>query len=157
MFGTLASKSIAGSADGVVERPASEIFKFIAPGFFENYTKWCPEVVKLESLSETPVQQSSRGKQLTLDRGVETESSFEVSEYVSDEKFVITGLTDPFTSSYQIVPLGPDKCRLVFSFEIKEIDLLMRPFQKLIKRALEEGASRTVGNIKFLLENPQPA
>ena len=157
MFGFISQKNIAVTANGIVEKPAEEIFGFIAPRFFENYAKWCPEVIEIECLSEAPVHQNSRGRQVTSDHGVETESDFEVSEFISNEKFAIAGIHEPFTSSYEITPLGPDMCRLAFSFEIKELDIVMRPFQKLIKIALQEGAARTVENIKQLLEHPQPA
>ena len=157
MFGFISQKNIAVTADGIVQRPAAEIFGFIAPHFFDNYAKWCPEVIEIESLSEEPVHQHSRGRQVTRDHGVDTESDFEVSEFISNEKFAISGIHEPFTTSYQITPLGPDMCRLAFSFEIKELDIVMRPFQKLIRSALQEGASRTVENIKRLLEHPQPA
>ncbi len=157
MLGFISQKQVAVTADGIVERSAAEIFGFIAPRFFENYAKWCPEVIEIECLSESPVHQSTRGRQVTRDHGVDTESDFEVSEFISNEKFAISGIHEPFITSYQITPLGPDMCRLAFSFEIKELDIVMRPFQKLIRSALQEGAARTVENIKQLLEHPQPA
>ena len=45
MFGFISQKNIAVTANGIVEKPAEEIFGFIAPRFFENYAKWCPEVI----------------------------------------------------------------------------------------------------------------
>ena len=62
MFGFISQKNIAVTANGIVEKPAAEIFGFIAPHFFENYAKWCPEVIEIECLSEAPVHQNSRGR-----------------------------------------------------------------------------------------------
>jgi hypothetical protein len=42
--------------------------------------------------------------------------------------------------------------RLTFTFELRRIDLIMRPFEKLIRTAVQEGAERTVRNLKRLIE-----
>jgi hypothetical protein len=48
---------------------------------------------------------------------------------------------------------GRDCTELEFCFEITELELFMRPFEKLIRMAIEEGAETTVTNIKNLLAN----
>ena len=45
-----------------------------------------------------------------------------------------------------------DQTRLTFVFELTRLDFFMRPFEKLIRVAVQEGAQRTVRNIKGLLE-----
>jgi hypothetical protein len=75
-----------------------------------------------------------------------------VSQFTPATKFEIKGITEPFRSSYELTPEGPNKTRIAFTFELQEIDLMMRPFQKLIKTALQDGAIQTVENIKNLLE-----
>jgi len=40
---------------------------------------------------------------------------------------------------------------LTFRFELTEIEVFMRPFQKLIRTAIEDGAENTVENIKNLI------
>jgi hypothetical protein len=42
--------------------------------------------------------------------------------------------------------------RLTFIFELTEIQLFMRPFEKLIRVVVQEGAERTVRNLKRLTE-----
>jgi hypothetical protein len=41
---------------------------------------------------------------------------------------------------------------LVFTFELTEIQMVMRPFEKLIRVVIQEGAERTVRNLKRLTE-----
>lgn len=41
--------------------------------------------------------------------------------------------------------------KLTYRFELLEIEIFMRPFAKLIRVAIEEGAENIVGNIKELL------
>ena len=40
---------------------------------------------------------------------------------------------------------------MTFRFELLELEIFMRPFEKLIRSAIEEGAENTVENIKNLV------
>jgi len=42
--------------------------------------------------------------------------------------------------------------KLTFRFELLELEMFMRPFQKLIRYAIEDGAESTVENIKNLID-----
>jgi hypothetical protein len=46
---------------------------------------------------------------------------------------------------------------LVFTFELTEIQMVMRPFEKLIRVVIQEGAERTVRNLKRLTEAARQA
>jgi hypothetical protein len=45
----------------------------------------------------------------------------------------------------------PQSTRLTFRFELLEVEVFMRPFQKLIRSAIEDGAENTVETIKNLI------
>jgi len=152
MLGIAASKPVLGQAEDVVSCPISRAYEYIGLKFFENYPKWCPQVVALEQLSPPPVQKGTRGRQVTRDRGIDSESTFEVSDFTPSARFAIDGLSEPFRSSYEFRTERDGVTRIVFTFELKELDLVMRPFQKLIRNALQEGAVQTIENIKQLLE-----
>ncbi len=51
-------------------------------------------------------------------------------------------------------PADDQRTKIAFSFELEELDLTMRPFQKLIRAALQEGAAQTMEDLKSLLEGP---
>lgn len=152
MLGIAASKPVLGQAEDVVSCPISRAYEYIGLKFFENYPNWCPQVVALEQLSPPPVQKGTRGRQVTRDRGIDSESTFEVSDFTPSARFAIDGLSEPFRSSYEFRTERDGVTRIVFTFELKELDLVMRPFQKLIRNALQEGAVQTIENIKQLLE-----
>ena len=152
MLGMGASKPVSGQADDIVNCSISVAYDMIGNNFFENYPKWCPQVVDLEQVSPPPIQPGTIGRQVTRDRGIDSESTFEVSEFTPATKFEIKGITEPFRSAYELTSEGPNKTRIAFTFELQEIDLMMRPFQKLIKTALQDGAIQTIENIKNLLE-----
>jgi hypothetical protein len=62
------------------------------------------------------------------------------------------GLTEPYVHSYLLESDDENKStRLTFRFELTEIEVFMRPFQKLIRAAIEDGAENTVENIKNLI------
>ena len=124
MLGIGGSKPVAGTAEDVVECPISKAYDFIGLGFFENYTKWCPQVVELEQLSPPPVQKGAKGRQVTRDRGIDSESTFEVVEFMPTESFEIAGLSEPFRSSYALRSEANGATHIAFTFEIKEIDLV---------------------------------
>jgi hypothetical protein len=148
-----ASKPVAGQADDVVNCSITKAFDLIGHHFFDNYPRWCPQIVDLEQTSSPPIQPGSEGRQVTRDRGIDSESTFLVSEFSPATKLEIKGVSEPFRSAYELTSEGPDKTRIAFTFELLEIDLMMRPFQKLIKTALQDGAIQSVENIKNLLED----
>lgn len=152
MLGIGGAKAVAGQADDVIKCSRSEVYDYIGRRFFENYRKWCPQVVELEELSAPPVHLGSQGRQVTRDRGIDSESTFEVSQFDPTGKFEVQGVSEPFRSTYELSSEGDDATRLLFTFELQQLDLAMRPFQKLIAVALREGAMQTVDNIKALLE-----
>lgn len=151
MLGIGGTKPVAGQAEELIACPASKAYEIIGYQFFENYQKWCPQVVELEQLTLPPIGVGAKGRQVTRDRGIDSESVFEVSQFAPREVFEISGTSEPFRSSYEFKEEN-GATRVVFTFELKEIELVMRPFQKLIRTALQDGAIQTIENIKRLLE-----
>ena len=64
------------------------------------------------------------------------------------------GISDPYRCIYELRDdASPGSANLVFTFELLEIQTLMRPFEQLIRSAVQDGAERTVRNIKRLVES----
>ena len=146
------SKPVAGEASIEINKSIHEAFSFIGEHFYENYPKWALEVVELEPLDGIKVFVGAKAKQVREDSGTKTESIFEITDYQPAIKFIFKGLTEPYTHSY-LLESSEEKqsTRLTFRFELAEIEVFMRPFQKLIRSAIEEGAENTVENIKNLI------
>ncbi len=92
-------------------------------------------------------------RQVTVERGIRAESTFEIASFGPPKLLGIKGISEPFKSVYQFEEQTAASTQLAFSFEIEERDLFIRPFEALIRATLQEGAQRTVENIKQLLEN----
>jgi hypothetical protein len=152
MLGLRAAEGLRGAAEEVIGCAQRTAFTFIGFGFFENYPKWCPQVVELEPLSAEPLETGPMARQVTFERGIKSESTFRISAFQPTSLIAIAGVSERFTSSYALEPADGGRTKIVFSFELEELDLAMRPFQKLIRAAIQEGAAQTVENLKTLLE-----
>ncbi len=142
---------VRAQASTLIERPAEQVFNFVAIDFIRNYQRWSPEVVHLEPLSQGPVGIGTTCRQVRIDQGRRTESTFRVSRFESGKRIDFEGTSNPFRVSYQLDPVA-DKTRLTFTFELSRLDLFMRPFEKLIRIAVQQGSERVVWNIKRLTE-----
>jgi hypothetical protein len=145
------SKPVAGKASVEIDKPIQEVFEFVGVKFFDNYRKWAPEVTELEPLTNQEISEGVRAQQVRVDQGQKVESVFEVTEFVRPIKVTLVGITQPYRNTYEFCMSGAQLTGLEYKFELLELDLLMRPFEKLIRMAIEEGAENTVANIKNLL------
>lgn len=148
-----APKPIVASAGDAVNCPITSAFDYVGYGYFQNCPSWCPQIVELESLSGAGIHAGSVGRQVTFDRGIRSESTFEVAQFLPLQKLEIKGITEPYRSCYEFSEEAEATTRLAFTFELKSIEIAMRPFQKLISVALQEGAEQTIENLKRLLED----
>lgn len=155
-----------------IRRPPAAVFRFIAEDFMRNYPRWSPEVRELRLLSQGPMQVGTLARQVRVDQGRRTESTFRVTrmqppaDHPSADALNGHGQlrfegNSPasFVVDYRFEP-DAAHTRLVFTFEIPRLDLMLKPFEKLIRIAVQDGASRTVRNLKSLVESdsaPAPA
>lgn len=146
------SKPVAGEASIDIDKPRQEVFSFVGEHFFDNYPKWAVEVVDFEPLDGKQVFIGAKARQVRKDNDAEVESVFTITDYQPYIKLVFQGLSDPYKHSYLIESCETDRpTRLTFRFELLELEVFMRPFEKLIRYAIEEGAENTVNNIKNLV------
>ncbi|MBS3963749.1 MAG: hypothetical protein KGZ80_04485 [Methylomonas sp.] len=149
------NKPVSGEATIEIVQPVNEVFWFVGDQFFINYPKWAVEVNQFEPLDGNSVFIGARAKQVRDDNGSNVESIFEITEFLSEEILIFKGITAPYKHSYLFeVFEQKSPTKLTFRFELLELEVFMRPFAKLIRSAIEEGAENTVENIKSLIETP---
>jgi hypothetical protein len=146
----------AGRASVVVPQPVETVFDFVARDFFANYQRWCTQVVELEPRGPVPVRPGVKARQVTLERGMRSETTFAVTEVEPRHRLVLEGDSAHFRSTYQFEKRSETETQVNFCFEMCDLDLSMRPFAKLIATALQEGAEQTVENIRTLLAEDAP-
>lgn len=146
------TKPVVGEASIDIDKSIEQVFDFIGENFFDNYQKWALEVVDFEPLNGKQVFVGARAKQVRMENGVEVESVFEIIDFKPSIKIIFQGVTAPYKQCFLLESsIQENPTRLTFRFELLELEFFMRPFQKLIRIAIEDGAENTVENIKNLL------
>lgn len=145
---------ISASSKITIGRPVEKVYDFVVTDFFTNYPRWSPEVVELEPIGEKQIALGARGRQIRVDQGRRSETRFEITELISQKRAVFDGdLQAKFAIRYNFEAKSEQECVLFFEFELKKLDFFMMPFQKLIRLAIQDGADRTIRNIKRLIES----
>ncbi len=142
---------IIAKAEALVFQTVGPVFRFVAHDFLVNYPRWSPEVIDLQALSSGPIETGFQARQVRVDQGHKTESIFEVAELVALKRVSFKGVTAPYCSIYEFEDRR-SATQLSFTFELHEVEPRMRPFEKLIRLALQDGAKKTVRKLKLLIE-----
>ncbi len=156
------TKPVVGRSSVIIRKSAEEVFRFIGEDFFENYPKWSPEVKNLKALSDGPVKVGTLARQVRVDFGRRSESDFRVLEFQKYRRFVCAGVghvgdvlrLSAFRCAYDltVAPFSESCTRVAFTFEIPELDFMMRPFERLVRVIIQQGAEHSLRNIKGLIE-----
>lgn len=154
MFGLYKDTPVVGKANTLVKSSCKTIFSFVGANFIKNYPRWSPEVVDLESLTDGSVKVGTMCRQVRVDQGKRSESTFKVTIFQPGKRICFEGISNPYRCDYV---LESDKTastsNVSFTFELLSLELFMRPFEKLIRIAVQEGTEKTVINIKKLVES----
>lgn len=152
MFAFDLSKPLIGKADIGIDKTVADVFDYVGVHFFDNYPKWALEVVEFEVLQEHRIGVGSRAKQVRIEQGQKVESMFEITEFVPLQTLALESVSQEFREVYTFEEDdGIDSTRLEISFELLHVDFFMRPFEKLIRVAIEEGLQNSLENIQTLL------
>ena len=136
-----------------IDRPVTTVYDFVVVRFFDNYPRWSPEVVELQAIGTRAIDVGTRGRQVRIDQGRRSETTFTVTHLEPVRSMQVDGEHDArFSIRYRFEPAGEAASHLRFEFALTRLDLFMRPFEKLIRLAIQDGSERTVRNIKGLVE-----
>lgn len=138
-----------------IQRSPEVVYRFMAENFVRNYPRWSPELRELQLRTEGPLRVGSIVRQVRVDQGRRSESIFRITKMVPGRRLSFEGRPPEFLVDYRFVPDDEGCTRLTFIFELRRLDLMMRPFEKLIRRAVQDGGKRTVHTLKQLIESDQ--
>jgi hypothetical protein len=157
MFNLGPADPVVGKKSILVKSSAAEVFKFIGDDLFRNYPRWSPEVQELECLTDGPVKLGTMARQVRVDHGQRSESKFRITIYEPSRRLAFAGVGEPYRCLYELQRKSTgDMAELSFTFELLELKVFMRPFEQLVRSAIQDGAVRTVENIKRLVESGKP-
>ncbi len=66
-------------AEILIQRPLELVYGFVTRDVFANYPRWSSEVRRLDVLTPGPVRVGSRARQVRVDQGRQSESTFQVT------------------------------------------------------------------------------
>jgi len=114
-------------------------------------------VIELEQLSDGPIQLGTMVRQVRVDQRRRLETRFRVTTFDDGRCLRFAGVADPFVCTYELEhAAAPNTTGLTFTFEGFELRGYMKPFEKLIRVVVQDGAARTVRNVKRLVERRRP-
>ena len=155
MLGLFKDTPVIGKANTIIQTPSEKLFNFIGNDLLINYPRWSPEVKELEKLTDGPIKLGTLCRQVRIDQGNRSESTFKVKFFDVGARICFEGVSNPYRCDYVIESVNASDSRITFIFELLSLDLHVRPFEKLVRIAVQDGTDRTVKNIKKLIEAEQ--
>ncbi|SEF52828.1 polyketide cyclase [Nitrosomonas ureae] len=152
MLGLFKDSPVIGKASTIIQSPADKLFNFIGNDLLINYPRWSPEVKELEKLTDGPIQLGTLCRQVRIDQGNRSESAFKVKIFDVGTRICFEGTSNPYRCDYVMESVNASDSRITFTFELLSLDLHVRPFEKLVRIAVQDGTERTVKNIKKIIE-----
>ncbi|MBL8499997.1 MAG: polyketide cyclase [Nitrosomonas sp.] len=152
MLGLFKDSPVIGKASAIIQSPTDKLFNFIGNDLLINYPRWSPEVKELEKLTDGPIKLGTVCRQVRIDQGNRSESTFKVKFFDIGMRICFEGVSNPYRCDYVIESVNASDSRITFIFELLSLDLHVRPFEKLVRIAVQDGTERTVKNIKKLIE-----
>jgi len=148
---------VKGEASIRIQRPVETVDDFVVNGFFANYPRWSPEVTELHPVTSPPLRVGSQARQVRIDQGRKTRSRFRVTALERCDHVVFESDDEPgFRVTYRfrrVDGAAEQATQLEFVFELKRLEGFMRPFEKLIRLSVEDGAQQVARRIKKLIES----
>ncbi len=155
MLGLFKDNPVTGKASTIIQSPPDKLFDFIGNNLLTNYPRWSPEVKELEKITDGPINLGTVCRQVRIDQGNRSESTFKVKFFDVGSRICFEGVSNPYRCDYLIESVNPLNSRITFIFELLSLDMHVRPFEKLVRIAVQDGTERTVMNIKKLIEADQ--
>jgi len=136
-----------------IARPAATVFAFVVDGFFDNYPRWSPEVVELEPLDAGRIETGARVRQVRVDHGRRSDTTVCVTACERVRLLELEATGKPlYRIRYELADAGTGHTTLELTFELVRLELYMRPFERLIRRAIRGGSQEAIDNIRALVE-----
>ena len=79
MLGLFKDSPVTGKASTIIQTSNERLFSFIGTDLLVNYPRWSPEVKELEKLSDGPIKQGVLCREVRVDQGNCSVSTFDVN------------------------------------------------------------------------------
>lgn len=141
-------------AEELIEKPAHEVFRFVATDHFQNHPRWDPGLVEMTATSPGPMGVGSTARVVRNDRGRRSEGVSTVTEYEPDRRFATKSRFGPFELDQRVVchPAAEDSTRLLLTIETTASGV-MSVALPLLRRQFRRNMTRSLRTIKRSVES----
>ena len=141
------------SASQVIQRPPTEVFRFVATEHFQNHPKWDPAVTSITQTSPGQMGVGTTARLVRTDRGRRVEDSMEVTEYQPVRSFTEVSRFGPFTlhARATLAPVAPSSTRLELVIDTRARGVI-RLLLPLMKGTFRKTMARSLRSIKQQVE-----
>jgi hypothetical protein len=141
-------------AEELIEKPASDVFRFVATEHFQNHPTWDPALLEMTPTSPGPIGRGSTARLVRSDGGRRSEGIITVTEYEPDRHFAATSRFGPFELRQDVVcePVGQHRTRLRLAIDTRASGV-MRLMLPLLRRQFRATMTRSLRTIKQHVES----
>jgi hypothetical protein len=145
------------SASQVIERPPTQVFRFVATEHFQNHPKWDPAVTSITQTSPGPMGVGTTARLVRTDRGRQLQGSMEVTDYQPVSSFTEVSRFGPFTlhARATLAPVAPASTRLELMIDTHARGVI-RLLLPLMKGTFRKTMARSLRIIKQQVEATAP-
>ena len=145
------------SASQVIERPPTQVFRFVVTEHFQNHPKWDPAVTSITQTSPGPMGVGTTARLVRTDRGRQLQGSVEVTEYQPVSSFTEVSRFGPFTlhARATLAPVAPASTRLELMIDTHARGVI-RLLLPLMKGTFRKTMARSLRIIKQQVEATAP-
>jgi hypothetical protein len=145
------------SASQVIERPPTQVFRFVATEHFQNHPKWDPAVTSITQTSPGPMGVGTTARLVRTDRGRQLQGSVEVTDYQPVSSFTEVSRFGPFTlhARATLAPVAPASTRLELMIDTHARGVI-RLLLPLMKGTFRKTMARSLRIIKQQVEATAP-
>lgn len=102
MLGLFKDSPVIGKASAIIQSPTDKLFNFIGNDLLINYPRWSPEVKELEKITDGPIKIGTVCRQVRIDQGNRSESTFKVKFFDIGARICFEGVSNPYRCDYVI-------------------------------------------------------
>jgi polyketide cyclase/dehydrase/lipid transport protein len=141
-------------AEELIEKPASEVFRFVATEHFQNHPTWDPALLEMTPTSPGPIRPGSTARLVRNDQGRRSEGVITVTAYEPDRHFAATSRFGPFELRQQAVceSVTAERTRLRLTIDTRASGV-MRLMLPLLRRQFRVTMTRSLRTIKQQVES----
>ena len=137
----------------VIDRPASQVFRFVAAEHVSTHPKWDPAWVEMPPAPPEPARVGTTAHLVRVERGQRIERTATVMRYEPDRAFAAVLRFGPFVLQQRVVlqPLDEHTTHLALTIDTTASGV-MGLLLPVMRRQFRTAMNNSVGTIKHLIE-----